>query len=82
MVWYSHLSKSFPQFVMIHTVKGFGMVDERDKKAFSNEDCLITEENKKRGKTRDLFRKTGNTKGAFYPKMGTIKHKNGRPSRC
>ena len=23
MVWYSHLSKGFPQFVMIHTVKGF-----------------------------------------------------------
>ena len=28
MVWYSHLFKSFPQFVMIHTVKGFGIVDE------------------------------------------------------
>ena len=26
-VWYSHLSKSFPQFVMIHTVKGFSVVD-------------------------------------------------------
>ena len=29
MVWYSHLSKSFPQFVMIHTVKGFSVVDEK-----------------------------------------------------
>ena len=28
MVWYSHLFKSFPQFVMIHTVKGFGVVNE------------------------------------------------------
>ena len=28
MVWCSHLSKSFPQFVMIHTVKGFSVVDE------------------------------------------------------
>ena len=27
MVWYSHLFKSFPQFVMIHTVKGFSIVD-------------------------------------------------------
>ena len=27
MIWYSHLSKSFPQFVMIHTVKGFSVVD-------------------------------------------------------
>ena len=49
---------------MIHTVKGFGVVNERDKKAFSNEHGLITEENNKRGKTRDLFRKTGNIKGA------------------
>ena len=26
MVWYSHLLKNFPQFVMIHAVKGFGVV--------------------------------------------------------
>ena len=30
MIWYSHLSKSFPQFVMIHTVKGFSVVDEKE----------------------------------------------------
>ena len=28
MVWYSHLSKDFPQFVVIHTVKGFGVVNK------------------------------------------------------
>ena len=28
VVWYSHLSKNFPQFVMIHTVKGFGVVNK------------------------------------------------------
>ena len=28
MVWYSHLFKSFPQFGMIHTVKGFSIVDK------------------------------------------------------
>ena len=28
MFWCSHLSKSFPQFVMIHTVKGFSVVNE------------------------------------------------------
>ena len=28
MVWYSHLFKSFPQFVVIHTVKGFHVVKE------------------------------------------------------
>ena len=27
MVWYSHLFKNFPQFIVIHTVKGFGSVD-------------------------------------------------------
>ena len=50
----------------------------RDKKAFFNEHCLIIEENNKRGKIRDLFKKTGDVKGAFHPKMGTIKDKNGR----
>ena len=28
MVWYSHFLKNFPQFVMIHTVKGFGVVNK------------------------------------------------------
>ena len=28
MVWYSHLFMNFPQFVVIHTVKGFGVVNE------------------------------------------------------
>ena len=28
MVWYSHLFKNFPQFVVIHTVKGFGVVSK------------------------------------------------------
>ena len=36
------------------------------------------EESNRRGKTRDLFRNTGNIKGIFYPKMGTIKDKNGK----
>ena len=30
MVWYSHLLKTFPQFVVIHTVKGFGIVNKVD----------------------------------------------------
>ena len=30
MVWYSHLLKNFPQFVVIHTVKGFSIVSEAD----------------------------------------------------
>ena len=30
MVWYSHLLKNFPQFVVIHTVKGFDVIKEAD----------------------------------------------------
>ena len=30
MVWYSHLLKNFPQFIMIHTVKGFGIVNKAE----------------------------------------------------
>ena len=30
MVWYSHLLKNFPQFVVIHTVKDFGIVNEAE----------------------------------------------------
>ena len=30
MVWYSHLLKNFPQFIVIHTVKGFGIVNEAE----------------------------------------------------
>ena len=30
MVWYSHLFKNFPQFVVMHTVKGFSVVNEAE----------------------------------------------------
>ena len=30
MVWYSHLFQNFPQFVVIHAVKGFGIVNEAE----------------------------------------------------
>ena len=30
MIWYSHLSQNFPQFVVIHTVKGFGKVNKAE----------------------------------------------------
>ena len=30
MVWYSHLLKNFPQFIVIHTVKGFGLVNKTE----------------------------------------------------
>ena len=53
-------------------------IARRGKEPFLNEQCLIIEGNNKRGKTRDLFRKTGNIKEEFHPKVGTIKGKNGR----
>ena len=34
MVWYSHLLKNFPQFVVIHTVKGFAIVDKAEVDVF------------------------------------------------
>ena len=36
------------------------------------------EGNNRRGKTRNLFRKTGNIKGTFHPKIGTIKDRKDR----
>ena len=30
MVWYSHLSQNFPQFIVIHTVKGFGIINKAE----------------------------------------------------
>ena len=55
----------------------FQRIARRDKKAFFNDQYLKIEENNRRGKTRDLFRKIGNIKGTFFPKMGTIKERNG-----
>ena len=34
MVWYSHLFKNFPQFAVIHTVKGFGIVNKAEVDVF------------------------------------------------
>ena len=49
-----------------------------DKNAFLSEQCKEIEENHRLGKTRDLFKKTGDTKGTFHAKMGTIKDRNGK----
>ena len=48
-----------------------------DKKAFLREQCKEIEGNNSMGKTRDLFKKTRDTKGPFHAKMGTIKERNG-----
>ena len=41
MVWYSCLSKSFSQFVMIHTVKGFSVVNETEIDVFLKFPCFL-----------------------------------------
>ena len=41
VVWYSHLLKNFPQFVVIHTVKGFGVVNKAEVECFSRTLFLI-----------------------------------------
>ena len=41
MVWYSHLLKNFPQFIVIHTVKGFGLVDEAEVDVFLKLSCFL-----------------------------------------
>ena len=41
MVWYSHLLKNFPQFVVIHTVKGFGIVNKAEINALLELSCLF-----------------------------------------
>ena len=40
MVWYSHLLKNFPQFIVIHTVKSFGIVNKAKIDVFLVLSCL------------------------------------------
>ena len=41
LVWYSHLFKNFPQFVVIHTVEGFGRVNKAEIDAFLELSCVF-----------------------------------------
>ena len=41
MVWYSHVLKNFPQFVVIRTVKGFGIVKKAEIDVFLEFSCLF-----------------------------------------
>ena len=62
---YTHLNAKFLRIV------------RRDKKAFLSDQCKEIEENNRMGKTSDLFKKTGDTKGTFHAKMAPIKDRNG-----
>ena len=63
---YSHLNAEFQR------------IARRDKKAFLSDQYKETEENKRTGKTKDLFKKIRDTKGTFHAKMGSKKERNGR----
>ena len=56
----------------------FQRIARRDKKAFHSDQCKEIEENNRKGKIRDLFKKIRDTKGTFHAKMGFIKDRNGR----
>ena len=58
-------------------------IARRDKKAFLSDQCKEIEENNRmgKGKTRDLFKKTRDTKGTFHAKMGLIKNRWYGPNR-
>ena len=55
----------------------FQRITRRDKKAFLSDQCKEVEENNRIGKTRDLFKKSRDTKGTFHAKMDSIKDRNG-----
>ena len=60
-----------------HLNAEFHRTARRDKKAFLSNQCKEIEENNRIGKSRDLFKKTRDTKGTHHTKMGSIKDRNG-----
>ena len=56
-----------------HLNAEFQRIARRDKKAFLSDQCKEIEENNRMGKTRDLFKKTRDTKGTFHSKISSIK---------
>ena len=62
---YTHMNAEFHRTV------------RRDNKVFLNEQCKDIEEKNRMGKSRDLFKKIGDTEGTFHTKMGTIKDRIG-----
>ena len=62
---YSHLNAEFQR------------IARRDKKTFLSDQCKEIEENNRKRKTRDRFKKIRDTKGTFLAKMSSIKDRNG-----
>ena len=61
---YTHLSAEFQRTA------------RRDKQDFLSDQCKEIEENSRKGKSKDLFKKIRDTKGTFHSKMGTTKDRN------
>ena len=55
----------------------FQRIARKDKKDFLSDQCKEIEENNRKGKTRNLFKKIGDIKGTFHATMGSIKDRNG-----
>ena len=60
-----------------HLNAEFQKITRREKKAFLSDQCKEIEENNRKGKSRDIFKKIRDTKGTFHAKMDTIKDRNG-----
>ena len=60
-----------------HLNAEFQRIGRRDKKPFLSNQCKEIEENNRMGKTRDLVKKSRDTKGTSHAKMGSIKDRNG-----
>ena len=43
MVWYSHLFQNFPQFVVIYTVKGFGIISKAEIDVYLEFSCFFND---------------------------------------
>ena len=60
-----------------HLNAGFQRIARRHKKVFLSDQCNELEENNRMGKTRDIFKKSRDTKGIFHENISTIKDRNG-----
>ena len=54
----------------------FQRLASRDKTTFLNDQCKEIEENNRMGKSRDLFKRIGDTKETFHAKMNTMNNRN------
>ena len=61
----------------MHLNAEFQRIARRDKKPFLSDQCKEIQEGNRVGKTRDLSKKTRDTKGPFHAEMGIIKDRNG-----